>query len=81
MKLCPFSISEMGYQSRFMVTPAAGIGSGDYQSEQFYSDIRSYTRLNAPCFSLKNLLNSEKTNAGYLDSFLNLIFIPDIKNN
>ena len=73
-----FRSPEIGYQSEiyFLLPPAAGIGSGDYQSDQFYSDIRSYTRLNAPCFSLKNLLNSEKNRCWvFLDSFLELPII------
>lgn len=73
-----FRSTEIGYQSEiyFLLPPAAGIGSGDYQSDQFYSDIRSYTRLNAPCFSLKNLLNSEKNRCWiFLDSFLELPII------
>ena len=56
----------------FFVATGNGIGSGDYQSEQF-SDIRSYTRLNAPCMSLKNLLNSEKNRCWiFLESFLKI---------
>ena len=47
----------------FLIPPAAGIGSGDYQEEDFYSDMRSYTRLTAPKINLEYLLDVLECNA------------------
>jgi hypothetical protein len=73
-----FIDSKAEYKSEiyFLLPPAAGIGSGDYQPEEFYSDIRSYTRLVAPSISLKDLLNEDKNRCWkFLDIFLKLSII------
>jgi hypothetical protein len=40
----------------FHIPPAAGIGGNDYPPDDFYRDIRSYTRLSTPEISLEDLV-------------------------
>ena len=55
----------------FLIPPAAGIGSGDYREEDFYADMRSYTRLTAPNIDLEYLLDEERNRCWcFLDKFL-----------
>jgi hypothetical protein len=45
----------------FFLPPATGIGAGDYDNERFYEDLRVFTRLKTPTFSLKQLSDTRDT--------------------
>lgn len=51
--------------------PALGISPAEYTSHNFYSDLRTYTRLKTPRFSASQLLNQDDSPLCRLEAMLN----------
>ena len=61
----------------FYLPPATGVGPGDYDSGRFYEDLRVFTRLKTPSYSLEQLGNPDDTTAPLGRLYQRVRTLPD----
>ena len=61
----------------FYLPPATGVGPGDYDTGRFYEDLRVFTRLKTPSYSLEQLGNPDDTTAPLGRLYQRVRTLPD----
>ena len=57
--------------------PAAGVGPGDYDTDRFYQDLRVFTRLKTPSYSLEQLCDPNDLDAPLGRLYQRVRALPD----